>query len=117
MPESARRALLDFLEKKDPSVLATVRASWNGVLQENIATAQKAAAESGENFNASVAFDDLRLQMIVNDLKRENLAENERQQRVNELRSLSKDGKNKQLSLVLDVWNKVLPKLVCLFFL
>ena len=96
MPESARRALLDFLEKKDPSVLATVRASWDAVLKENMDTAQKNAAESNENFSASVAFDDLRLQMIVNDLKRENVAEADRQNLVNELRSLSKNGKNKR---------------------
>lgn len=93
MPESARRALLGFLEKKDPSVLATVRASWDAVLKENMDAAQKAAVEINENFSASVAFDDLRLQMIVNDLKRENIAEADRQNLVSELRNLSKNGK------------------------
>lgn len=93
MPEAARRGLLDFLEKKDPSVLATVRANWDAVLKENMEVAQKSAVESGENFNASVAFDDLRLQMIVNDLKRENVAETDRQNLVNELRGLSRNGK------------------------
>ena len=104
MPESARRALLGFLEKKDSSVLATVRASWNAVLKENID-----AAEKNENFSASVAFDDLRLQIIVNDLKRENVAESERQSLVNELRSLSKNGKKGDF-IALEILKKEMEK-------
>jgi ATP-dependent Clp protease ATP-binding subunit ClpA len=73
--------------------LATVRARWDAVLQENLAAAQKAAEESGENFNASVAFDELRLQMIVNDLQRNEVAENDRQKHLNELRGLTRGGK------------------------
>lgn len=93
MPESARRSLLDFLEKTHPSVLATVRTRWDAVLQENLQAAQKASEESGENFNASVAFDELRLQMVVNDLKRSNVSESERKNLVKELRGLSRGGK------------------------
>ncbi len=93
MPETGRRALLDFLEKTRPSVLAAVRTNWDAVLQENLAAAQKTAEESGEHFSASVAFDELRLQMIVNDLQRNEIAENDRQKRVNELRGLTRGGK------------------------
>lgn len=93
MPELGRRALLDFMEKTHPSVLATVRTRWDAVLQENLIAAQKAAEESGENFSASVAFDELRLQMIVNDLQRKEVAQNDRQKRVNELRGLTRGGK------------------------
>ena len=79
LPDVARRALLDFLEKRDPSVLTAVRAAWDAVLQENLEAAQKAAKERGEDFDKSVAFDDLRLQMIVNELKRGGLDADKRQ--------------------------------------
>ena len=93
MPETGRRALLNFLENTHPSVLATVRTRWDAVLKENLAAAQKAAEESSENFSASVAFDELRLQMIVNDLQRNEVAENDRQKHINELRGLTRGGK------------------------
>ena len=109
MPESGRRALLDFLEKTHPSVLATVRTRWDAVLQENLVAAQKAAEESGESFNASVAFDELRLQMIVNDLQRNEVAENDRQKHLNELRGLTRGGKKGDF-LALEILQKEAEK-------
>ncbi len=92
LPNTARLALLDFLEKKHPSVLEHVRAAWDKVLNENLAAARTAAEERGEDFDASVAFDDLRLQMIINELKRGGADENKRQNLLTELRSLSRGG-------------------------
>ncbi len=88
--DMARRALLDFLETKHPSVCEQVRVAWDAVLNENLEAARKAAAERGENFDASVAFDDLRLQMIVNELKRGVADENKRQALLTELRGLTR---------------------------
>ena len=92
LPNTARIALLDFSEKTHPSVLERVRTAWDKVLHDNLAAARKAAEERGENFDASVAFDDLRLQMIINELKRGVADENKRQDLLTELRSLSRGG-------------------------
>ncbi len=109
MPESGRRALLDFLEKTHPSVLSTVRTYWDAVLQENLVAAQKAAEESGAHFNASVAFDELRLQMIVNDLQRNEGTENDRKKHLNELRGLTRGGKKGDF-LALEILQKETEK-------
>ena len=109
MPESGRRALLDFLEKTHPLLLATVRTRWDAVLQENLKAAQKTAEESNENFNASVAFDELRLQMIVNDLQRNEGTENDRQKYLNELRGLTRGGKKGDF-LALEILKKETEK-------
>ena len=90
LPHTARLAMLDFLEKTHPSVLTQVRTAWDKVLQDNLAAARKAAEERGEDFDASVAFDDLRLQMIINELKQGITDENKRQNLMTELRSLSR---------------------------
>lgn len=90
--DTARRALLKFLETKYPSVYQEVRAAWDTVLHENLAAARKAAAERGEDFDKSVAFDDLRLQMIVNELKRGVEDADKRQALLTELRGLTRGG-------------------------
>ena len=92
LPNTARLALLNFLEKTHPSVYDRVRTAWDTVLQDNLAAARKAAEERGENFDTSVAFDDLRLQMIINELKRGVEDETKRQNLITELRSLSRGG-------------------------
>ena len=92
MPNTARLALLNFLEKTHPSVYQRVRTAWDKVLQDNLAAARKAAEERGEDFDTSVAFDDLRLQMIINELKRGVEDDNKRQNLITELRSLSRGG-------------------------
>ena len=92
LPDKARRALLDFLEKKAPSVYSQIRDAWDTVLHENLAAARKAAAERGEDFDKSIAFDDLRLQMIVNELKRGVEDADKRQALLTELRGLTRGG-------------------------
>ena len=92
LPNTARLALLNFLEKTYPSVYERVRTAWDKVLQDNLAAARKAAEERGEDFDTSVAFDDLRLQMIINELKRGVEDDNKRQNLITELRSLSRGG-------------------------
>ncbi len=92
LPNTARLALLNFLEKTHPSVYERVRTAWDKVLQDNLAAARKAAEERGEDFDTSVAFDDLRLQMIINELKRGVEDDNKRQNLITELRSLSRGG-------------------------
>ncbi len=92
LPNTARLALLNFLEKTHPSVYERIRTTWNTVLQDNLAAARKAAQEQSEDFDTSVAFDDLRLQMIINELKRGVEDDNKRQNLITELRSLSRGG-------------------------
>jgi hypothetical protein len=92
LPDKARRALLDFLEKKAPSVYLQIRDAWDNVLHDNLDAARKAAAERGEDFDKSIAFDDLRLQMIVNELKRGVEDADKRQALLTELRGLTRGG-------------------------
>lgn len=92
LSDTARRALLNFLDKTHPSVYQQVRIAWDTVLHDNLAAARKAAEERGENFDKSVAFDDLRLQMIVNELKRGVEDADKRQALLTELRGLTRGG-------------------------
>ena len=92
LPDTVRRTLLNFLEKMYPSVLTKIRNAWDEVLHENLAAARKAAEERGEDFDKSVAFDDLRLQMIVNELKRGVEDADKRQALLTELRGLTRGG-------------------------
>lgn len=92
LPDTARRALLNFLEKMPPPLLTKIRNAWDEVLHENLAAARKAAEERGEDFDKSVAFDDLRLQMIVNELKRGVEDTDKRQALLTELRGLTRSG-------------------------
>lgn len=98
IPENARKALLKWLEAEHIDLLLKLRLAWKGILEDNLARLKQAAKDLGEPpFENSVAYDDLRMAMIVNELTLDNLRQEkinpeERRQLERELRERKEEG-------------------------
>lgn len=93
MPENARKALLDWFNTTYPKQFAQIRTEWKHLLEENLKALREAAASRNEQFEQSVAYEDMRMVMVVNELALDNLLANltleQRRQLERELRDLS----------------------------
>jgi hypothetical protein len=98
IPENARKALLKWLEAEHIDLLLKLRLAWKDILEDNLARLKQAAKDLGEPpFENSVAYDDLRMAMIVNELTLDNLRQEkinpeERRQLERELRERKEEG-------------------------
>lgn len=99
MPEKARRALLQWLEKQAPAQLATLRSEWKILLEDNLETLRNASQNKGwRPFEQSIAYEDLRLHLLTNELSLDNLQGQsmpleQRRALETELDALAQDGK------------------------
>lgn len=74
MPDNARKALLHWLKLEQPALLERLRGAWQQTLEENLAQLRQAAAEKGSPpFEETVAYEQLSLTMLVNDLALDDL--------------------------------------------
>lgn len=69
MPEKARRVLLDWLANQYPALLLRIRRAWKQLLENNLAAMQaQSIVQNQPPFEQSVAYEDLRLHLVVNEL-------------------------------------------------
>lgn len=99
IPEKARRALLQWLEKQAPAQLETLRSEWKNLLEDNLETLRTSSQNKGlPPFEQSIAYEDLRLHILTNTLSLDNLqGQNmpleQRRALETELDALAQDGK------------------------
>jgi hypothetical protein len=89
MPEKARKALLNWMEREYPQDLVAVRQAWQTLLEDNLLQLQAKSLQQKQGpFEQSMAFEEMRLQMIVNELALDKLQNQvlplERRQRLEE---------------------------------
>jgi formylglycine-generating enzyme required for sulfatase activity len=94
MPDNARRALLQWLHTEQPQLLERLRHAWQQLLEEQLEQLrQQATAQGLPPFEETVAYEQLRLTMLVNELTlddlRLQLPRSQRLQLERELRELS----------------------------
>lgn len=74
MPDNARRALLRWMEREHPKKLTDLRSAWQQLLEENLRLLQEVSVQRKQDpFEQSMAYEELRLQMIVNELALDDL--------------------------------------------
>jgi formylglycine-generating enzyme required for sulfatase activity len=74
MPDNARRGLLQWLQTEQPLLLENLRGRWQQLLENQLETLRQQAAEQGQPpFEESVAYEQLRLTMLVNELALDDL--------------------------------------------
>lgn len=77
MPEKIRKVLLDWLATAHPELLRRVRTAWKELLEANLAALRAGArAQNQPPFEQSIAYEDLRMQLVVNELALDQLQDN-----------------------------------------
>lgn len=77
MPEKARRVLLDWLRDQYPALLLRIRRAWKQLLENNLVALQtQSMVQNQPPFEQSVAYEDLRLHLVVNELAIDKLQQN-----------------------------------------
>lgn len=77
MPEKIRKVLLDWLANAHPDLLRQLRTAWKALLEANLAALQAGTrAQNQPPFEQSIAYEDLRMQLVVNELALDQLQDN-----------------------------------------
>lgn len=94
MPDAVRTHLLDWLKKDHLEQLVRLRSAWKHLLEQNLQQFQeRSLAQNQTSFNQTVAYEQLRMTIVVNELALDDLQQKlppqQRQQLERELRDLN----------------------------